>query len=234
MPGRAAMASVHSSRSVRADALIETIAGRQHGVVSRQQLLRAGITRDILDHRVATGRLRCVHRGVYQLGPLTSPGARFMAAVLACGAAAVLSGRSAAVLWQVLPPGERDAPVDVAVTRGGRLRRLLDGESRAGLTRSEAEERFVALVRKAGLRDPETNVRVAGGVEVDALWRAERLVVEIDGYAFHSSARRFERDRRGDAILVAAGQRVMRITWRQIVEEPEAVLIRVAQALVRT
>jgi very-short-patch-repair endonuclease len=56
-------------------------------------------------------------------------------------------------------------------------------------------------------------------------------VVEVDGYAFHSSARSFERDRRRDAILEAAGYRVMRVRWKQLIEEPIAVAVRIAQAL---
>jgi very-short-patch-repair endonuclease len=43
----------------------------------------------------------------------------------------------------------------------------------------------------------------------------------------------FERDRRRDAALTARGLRVMRVTWRQIVNEPEAVLVRLSQALAR-
>jgi very-short-patch-repair endonuclease len=60
------------------------------------------------------------------------------------------------------------------------------------------------------------------------------LVVEVNGYAFHSTRAAFERDRRRDADLQARGLRVIRVTWRQIVEEPEAVLVRIAQALTAT
>jgi very-short-patch-repair endonuclease len=84
--------------------------------------------------------------------------------------------------------------------------------------------------RKAQLREPEVNVRMEG-YEVDFLWRVERLVIEIDGRAFHSSDRSFENDRRRDAVLLAAGLRVMRVTWRQIVREPEALLVRLVRAL---
>jgi very-short-patch-repair endonuclease len=75
-----------------------------------------------------------------------------------------------------------------------------------------------------------TNVRV-GGYEVDALWPAERLIVEVDGFAFHSARSSFESDRKRDAELTAAGYRVIRVTWRQLVEEPEAVVARLARAL---
>lgn len=87
-------------------------------------------------------------------------------------------------------------------------------------------------MRKARLPQPEVNVRV-GAYEVDFLWRDERLVVEVDGFAFHSSQRDFERDRRRDAELAARGLTVIRVTWRQIVDEPEAMLVRIARALAR-
>jgi hypothetical protein len=57
------------------------------------------------------------------------------------------------------------------------------------------------------------------------------LVIEVDGFAFHSSRWSFESDRRRDAKLVAQGFRVMRVTWRQIAEEPEVVLVSVTRAL---
>jgi very-short-patch-repair endonuclease len=99
-----------------------------------------------------------------------------------------------------------------------------------GLTRSELERRLRRLIRAARLPPPVTNVRVAGW-EVDLLWREQRLVVEVDGFAFHASRQAFERDRRRDADLVAAGYRVVRFTWRQIVREPEAVIARLAVLL---
>ena len=110
----------------------------------------------------------------------------------------------------------------------GALRELLDG--RPTLTRSEAERRLLALIRRARLPAPQTNVRVAGH-EVDCHWHAERLVVEVDGYAYHAGRDAFERDRRRDTDLLAAGRRVIRVTWRRIVDEPEAVIAAIAQAL---
>jgi very-short-patch-repair endonuclease/predicted transcriptional regulator of viral defense system len=102
----------------------------------------------------------------------------------------------------------------------------------AVMTRSEAERRMLALVRAAGLPPSDVNARVCGH-EVDMLWRGERLIVEIDGFEYHRTREAFERDRMRDARLQAAGYRVMRVTWRQILEQPEAVVARVAQALVR-
>jgi very-short-patch-repair endonuclease len=112
------------------------------------------------------------------------------------------------------------------------IRRLLAAGTEPAFTRSEAEIRFLALVRKAQLPTPATNAALCG-YEVDFLWRAEGLVVEIDGFAFHASSAAFERDRRRDGVLAASGFRVLRVTWRQISGEPEALLVRLAQALVQ-
>ena len=72
-----------------------------------------------------------------------------------------------------------------------------------------------------------------GRHELDFLWREEQLVVEVDGFAFHASRAQFEDDRRRDAELAAKGLQVVRVTWRQIVDEPEAILVRIAPALAR-
>ncbi len=110
------------------------------------------------------------------------------------------------------------------------LRRLVEQEGGPAFTRSGAERRLLNLVRTASLPSPEANVRL-GPFEVDFLWRDQRLVVEVDGYAYHSDPRAFERDRRRDADLAALGYTVIRVTWRQLVEEPEAVVSRLARAL---
>ena len=100
------------------------------------------------------------------------------------------------------------------------------------MTRSKAERALLDLVTRGGLPRPQTNVRVVGH-EVDTLWRSERLIVEVDGYAYHSHREAFERDRRRDAELQAAGYRVLRVTWRRIASEPESLLVTLAQALAR-
>src|SRR5687767_14033661 len=98
------------------------------------------------------------------------------------------------------------------------------------MTRSEAEREFLGLIRAAQLPQPETNARL-GRWEVNALWRRRRFVVEVDSFAFHSTREAFERDRRKDADLMAAGYRVQRVTWRQLLDEREAVVARLARAL---
>jgi very-short-patch-repair endonuclease/phosphoribosylcarboxyaminoimidazole (NCAIR) mutase len=79
------------------------IADGQHGVVTRAQLLHAGVTLAEIAHRVRTGALLPAHRGVYRVGHRApSIEARYLAAVLACGGGAVLSGRAAAHLFGLL------------------------------------------------------------------------------------------------------------------------------------
>lgn len=263
----------------------------QHGVATRAQLASVGVSPGAIDHRLRAGRLQAIHPGVYAVGiGAATPEARALAAVLACGDGTVLSHRSAAALWRLLPAWPARIEVtarhrhrlrgvhahrsrtlqvaDAAIHHGipvtapartlldladvlddrrlaravneaqvlgrvradelaalldrspgrrgsGRLRSQLS--QRGGPTRSELEDCFLAFVREHGLPRPEVNRRVAG-YEVDMLWRPERLVVELDGRAFH--AHRFERDREKDAALLAAGFAVIRITWQRLDRAP--------------
>jgi very-short-patch-repair endonuclease len=295
------------SSSARGRAIAK-LAARQRGVISRAQLLETGLTRDAIDNWLKSARLHPLYRGVYLLGhPRSIEGARELAAVLACGPGSVLSHRSAATLWRLLPDPGGDVDITLAgrhcgakqgirihrlaaldprdvrtlggipVTspprtildlsavvppreleralaeahtrrlarrnqllpllarcsgrRGARaLRTLIDDDAAPALTRSEAEERLLALIRAAELPAPEANVRI-GRHEVDFLWPDHGLVVEVDGFRFHSSRSAFERDRLRDAELGGMGYRVMRITWRQIVDGPEALIARISKAL---
>jgi very-short-patch-repair endonuclease len=127
------------------------------------------------------------------------------------------------------------AAIDRAPLRRGarRLRAMLRSEIGSAMTRSRAERRLLALVAQAGLPRPVANTVVCG-YEVDLLWPVHRLVVEFDGFAFHSDHPAFERDRLRDQVLQAAGYRVIRVTWRQLEQEPMAVAVRIGQILART
>ena len=108
----------------------------------------------------------------------------------------------------------------------GRLRAVLTAAVEPSSTASELEERFLALCRRAGIPHPAVNAWVATNEEhlkVDFLWRAERLVIEADGYAFHGNRRAFERDRRRDQLLKLAGFETVRFTWQQLADDPETV-----------
>jgi hypothetical protein len=93
------------------------MAGRAHGVVTRARLLRAGVSSAEIEHRVSIGALLREHRGVYRVGHRApSLEARYVAAVLACGDQALLSGRAAGYLLGLLkgraPAPEVTAPTD--------------------------------------------------------------------------------------------------------------------------
>ena len=267
------------------DAQIGWVAERQHGVVSVVQLRDAGLGDTAIHKRVGTGRLYRIHRGVYAVGhrAIGFEG-RCMAAVLALGAPAAVSHRSAASLWRLLPPPE--GPIDVTVpSKSGRrrrpglrvhrceslepghttrrfgipvtspvrtvadlrravspqeLRRAIRQADVLGLatgmealvegTRSELERRFQLLCRQAELPTPETNVRI-GRFTVDFLWRDERLVVETDGYRYHRGRQAFEDDRTRDLELRNLGCEVVRLSYRQVVDEPDRVAAALRRAL---
>lgn len=290
------------------DLRIQEIAAQQHGVVSRRQLLGAGISLNAIAHRLKKGTLRGVHRGVYRIGPLTGRFQWEMAAVLACGPEAALSHRTAGGISGILLPRQPEAPIDVIgpqsrrgpangvrlhrmeplepdeVTRRHglpltspartildlasclgpyeleralaralkkevvnldsletmllrhpyreghpKLRDLLDTADPA-FTRSEAEARFLALLRKGDVPRPRANA-VVNGLEVDFFWPDRGVVAEVDGFAYHSRRSAFEQDRQRDGILAAEDLSVLRFTWRQIQREPERVLVRLCMAL---
>lgn len=99
-------------------------------------------------------------------------------------------------------------------------------------TRSRAERLVRQLVLDAELPKPLVNVGL-NGFTVDFLWPGQRLILEVDGRDTHGDPLAFEEDRRRDQIQAAAGYTVIRVTWRQLVEQPMAVLARLAQALAR-
>ena len=124
--------------------------------------------------------------------------------------------------------------VEDAIDRAGRrrgaalLRAVLDDYAGPTFTRSEFEERLLALCRTHRLAWPEVNawITLDAGVayQVDFLWPRERLIVETDGYRFHSSRGAFENDRLRDQRLKLARYEVLRFTWRQVTRDPDRVL----------
>lgn len=106
-------------RTVEAE--IARIATTSHGVVTRRELLLAGVTAEELRQRLRTGALLLEYRGVYRVGHRApSVEARYLAAIRACGDGALLCGRAAAHLYglvrgaprtpEVLAPTERRVP----------------------------------------------------------------------------------------------------------------------------
>lgn len=141
-----------------------------------------------------------------------------------------------AELQQVFDRRELDRIMARGRAGTGALRKLLAGFAGSTMTRSSLEEAFLALVREAGLPDPELNVPFALGggryVEVDALWRRARLAVELDGERYHGGHRSFHGDRAKGAELLATLQlRPLRFTDLQVERHPDWVIEMVRGAL---
>ena len=106
------------------------------------------------------------------------------------------------------------------------LRALLGGTEPVGITRTDLEELFVAVLDAHDLPRPRLNATLplrGRLLEPDAMWPAARLLVELDSRAVHATRRAFESDRQRDRILLAEGWRSMRVTWRQLQDEPAAI-----------
>jgi very-short-patch-repair endonuclease len=113
--------------------------------------------------------------------------------------------------------GRRGAP---------KLARLIG--TAAGGARFAAERQLVALLRRSKVVGwaPNAPIRVADRVVAvgDVVFERARLVVEVDGLAFHITPERFQRDRIRQNLLVTAGWTVLRFTWRDLVERPSYVI----------
>ena len=163
------------------------LAGRQHGIVTRRQLLALGFSSGSIEHRRETGRLHLVARGVYAVGwPALDLRRRWMAAVLTCDEDAALSHRSAAALLGI----GRELPgrIDVSVPRRCELRRpglLIRG--RPSLTASDigssegipVTSSVRTLIDLATELDPTPLERAVNDADKRGLIDPERLHEEI-------------------------------------------------------
>jgi hypothetical protein len=105
-------------------------------------------------------------------------------------------------------------------------------DERPVFTRSGLEERFLEVVREAGLPEPAMNLFVAG-FEIDAWWESESFGVELDVYETHGSRLSFEEDRERDDALLHAGIETTRVTGPRLDREPGAVVDSVRRHLAR-
>lgn len=296
-------------RNPRREGALAGLATRQHGVASHAQLLELGFGERWIERRLWEGRLQAVHRNVYAVGhSRLTHRSRWWAAVLAYGPGALLSHRTAAVLWGFQRP--RRGPIHVTAgcgrqgirrregiwihrckltatdrtTRDGfpvttvartlfdlaevvpfeslkgaaeeadrlkilRLQELEQvcerGQGRRALRpvrrlltelgvpdegRSPLEIRFPAFLRAYRLPPPVQNVHVLGH-EVDALWPAAKLVVELDSWEYHSHRAAFERDRARDPKFLIAGYRTIRVTHRRLDREAAQLAAEIRQLL---
>ena len=292
------------------DRTIARIANSQWGVVSRRQLLAEGLSSEAISRALQAKRLHRVLPGIYAVGHVRLRRVGWwQAALLYCGGEAVLSHRTAAVVWGILP-GDGLRPVDVisrggtgreqpgihvrrmalngaekaerfglrvtnpartlvdlaGVSHGRELRELVEraqdarrfdrigierivaasprrpgarslaaiatllGPDRDG-ARSELERRFLCLCRSERLPLPKVN-EVIEGRRRDFVWPDQRLIVETDGYRWHSSRKAMRRDRSRDRELMIAGWRPARFTYEDVVFEPAEVAVELRALLI--
>ena len=110
------------------------------------------------------------------------------------------------------------------------VRRLIAELAPPNEGRSPLELRFSAFVRAHDLPTPVQNVDVLGH-EVDALWPADKLIVELDSWEFHGHRAAFERDRTRDTKLMLAGYRTIRVTHLRLDREAEQLAAEIRQLL---
>lgn len=153
--------------------MIAELAGRQHGVVARWQLLAAGVSRHQIALRLAAGRLHELHRGIYLVGhEVPPPYAPEMSALLACRTGAVLSHRSAASVWRLVPyPAEGYVCVTVSPARTPARPKL--EVHRAAIQRRDIRHRF----RLALTSPPRTILDLAASLDLEHL---ESVVAEAN------------------------------------------------------
>jgi very-short-patch-repair endonuclease len=107
-------------------------------------------------------------------------------------------------------------------------RRLLQAASDGA--RSEAERLLMRLLRAAKLSGWKANFPVCGYL-VDIAFPKERVAIEVDGWAFHSDQRTFQRDRTRQNAIALSGWQVLRFTWLDLTEYPQRVIAEIAAAL---
>jgi very-short-patch-repair endonuclease len=272
-------------------ARIGRLADRQHGHVTRDQLLELGLPERTISYRLQIRQLIAVHAGVYAVGHAQRNAlAHAHAAVLACGPDAALSHESAAAQWglgewprvhDVIAPTRRTRPgihthrsttlagdvwtrngvrttnpvrtiVDIAprrtdrqlirlvqdarlakhlndtalhrlLLRCQRLQALIDPTQNP--TKSDLEDDFVAWIIKHKLPMPRINTKL-NGKEVDALYEKEKLIVELDGWPYHSGRKAFRSDHQRDSDHRTLGFDTVRYTGEQLTDVEAANLRR--------
>ncbi len=235
------------SASGLAGALAAVLATQPHSLLSRGHALwlwgavaePTGPSHIIAPARRSQPRI-ATHRGALHPDdlcaldyiPVTSPARSLLDTAMGADPGEIERAANELRAVGLLPAAELDAlRTRTAGHHGWRvLGPLLASDRETGFSRKEAELRLWRLVREAGLLPAKRNVRLHGW-EVDTYWPDAGLVVEVDGFDFHSGRAAFERDRRKQAELQDHGLEVMRFTWLQIIEQPLWVAARIAARL---
>jgi hypothetical protein len=216
--------------------VVAELATRSHGVVTRGQLLGAGLTSDEIrpepevtaptKHRldgVTTHRARSIERTTHRGIPITTVPRTLvdLAAHLPLDALA-RACHEAGVKYDTTPGQVEAVLATRPKTKGAAtLREILRGNVQ--VTLSELERQFRRRLEQAGLPLPKTN-RPAHGRRVDCRWPDLRLTVELDSYRYHHSRHAWEQDRWREREARARGDEFRRYTYGDVVESPRLML----------
>jgi hypothetical protein len=205
------------------NAPVERLATRQHGVVTRAELLAAGFSTSAIDRRVRSGLLLREYPGVYRLGHRAySVEAQYLAAVKACGDGSLLAGRAAAHLYG-LTRGQPPKP-EVATPTKRRIGGITTHRSRPRATKYRGIP--IATV-------PEVLVQLAAVLDIDDLarWPEYGLTVELNSYTAHDSRHAWERDHVRAREAYARGDGFRAYTYRDVFEDPTLMLAELRRLL---
>ncbi|WP_374157582.1 type IV toxin-antitoxin system AbiEi family antitoxin domain-containing protein [Mycobacterium sp. G7A2] len=114
--------------------------------------------------------------------------------------------------------------------RTGAPRSRLLLQAAAGGAHSVAERILHQLLREAGIGGWKANYRV-GGYRVDVGFAAQKVAIEVDGFAFHSDPDAFQIDRQRQNDLVLLGWQVLRFTWLDLTAYPDRVIALIRSAI---
>ncbi|CAN5590356.1 type IV toxin-antitoxin system AbiEi family antitoxin domain-containing protein [soil metagenome] len=96
--------------------------------------------------------------------------------------------------------------------------------------RSHAERLLVQLMKSAGITGWVANYPI-GRYKVDVAFTDDKLVIEVDGWAFHSDPATFREDRARQNQIALLGWQVLRFTWFDLTEQPERVIAEIRRVL---
>jgi hypothetical protein len=189
---------------------LASLGGRAHGVVTREELLRAGLTADQIRYRLRTGGLIREYPGVYRVGHRApSLEARYVAAVRACGEGALLSGRAAGYLFGALkglaPPPEVTAPTQRLVKGVKTHRSRVDPRDATTFRRIPVTTLPRTLVDLAAVLDPDELARACHEAEVRHGTTAGQVEAVLERRPKGPGAAKLRAVLRGDAPVILSG-----------------------------
>jgi very-short-patch-repair endonuclease len=201
-------------------------------VVARDCRSRVGLTVHQVDE--LNPRDRTTKNGI----PITAPARTLIDYTATTGADEAERAIAEAFALRVVTEPQLIAAIERAPHRPGvaRMKVILGQPGGPRRTRSGGERAMLRLIRAAKLPTPLTNHPVAG-FNADFFWPEVGLIVELDGGDFHRPRRAFERDHRRDIVHKDAGHEVLRVTGRQLDQEPvyiAAVIVRAYDRRSRT